>query len=251
MMRPIFLAFAGLALVLILPLLVSAAAYALKGPQTHWRHAETGATGLAPDAETTPEAVVQIYAARAYRWRGIFAVHSWIAIKTEGAARYTRYDVMGWGRPLRENRFAPDGQWFGQEPMLIHDVRGAEAAAMIPALTAAIKAYPYGDYGGYTIWPGPNSNTFVAWVARQVPGLDVRLPPHAVGKDFGPNWLSVMPTPSNTGWQISLRGYAGMAMGWAEGLELHLLGATMGVDLTRPALKLPWLGRLGMAPQPE
>jgi hypothetical protein len=34
--------------------------------------------------------------------------------------------------------------------------------------------------------------------------------------------------------------------GWDEGLELNLLGLTFGVDVRRPALKLPAIGRLGM-----
>jgi hypothetical protein len=32
-----------------------------------------------------------------------------------------------------------------------------------------------------------------------------------------------------------------------EGIEVNLLGLSLGVDAVRPALKLPALGRLGMA----
>jgi hypothetical protein len=32
-----------------------------------------------------------------------------------------------------------------------------------------------------------------------------------------------------------------------EGIEVNLLGLSLGVDPVRPALKLPTLGRLGMA----
>ena len=62
-----------------------------------WCEARRDPTGLAPDLETTPEAVVQVYAARAVSWRGIFSVHTWIAVKPTGAPRYTRYEVLGFG----------------------------------------------------------------------------------------------------------------------------------------------------------
>ena len=229
------------------PVLVRAAVYAASDPQAHWRDADWTSAGLAPDPLSEPEAVVQVYAARAYRWRGIFAVHTWIAVKKAGANGYTRYEVTGWGRPLRVSNGPADGRWVGNVPELLFDRRGAQAAAIIPQIEAAIDAYSHNERGGYTVWPGPNSNSFVAAIARAVPDLDLTLPPHAVGKDFAPGWVSLLPTPSNTGWQVSFAGYAGFAVGRAEGVVLHVLGQTLGVDLLRPALKFPALGRVGMS----
>jgi len=243
-MRSVVLTFLVL---LIAPVLLRAGLYAVGQPQAHWSRADRSPSGLAPDPASEPAAIVQIYAARAYRWRGIFSVHTWIAVKRRGAAHYTRYEVMGWGgRPLRVGSGPPDGRWFGTVPEILFDVRGAPAAAMIPKIEAAVAAYPYGGPGGYRLWPGPNSNTFVADIARAVPDLRVALPPHAVGKDFAPGWFSVMPTPSNSGWQISFAGYAGLAVGAVEGLELHLFGETLGIDVLRPALKFPAFGRVGL-----
>ncbi len=37
----------------------------------------------------------------------------------------------------------------------------------------------------------------------------------------------------------------GLTAGLAEGLELNLLGMTFGLDFLRPALKLPFVGRIG------
>lgn len=48
----------------------------------------------------------------------------------------------------------------------------------------------------------------------------------------------------------SLSGYFGITIGWVEGLEVNLLGAVVGFDVRRPALKLPGLGRLGVAAGP-
>jgi len=57
-----------------------------------------------------------VYAARTVGWRGVMAVHTWIAFKPPGAAKYTRYEVMGWGvdrgaPALRVNRTGPDNYW--------------------------------------------------------------------------------------------------------------------------------------------
>jgi hypothetical protein len=62
-----------------------------------WYEARRDPTGLAPDPATTPEAVIQVYAARAVSWRGVFSLHTWIAVKPTGAPRYTRYEVLGFG----------------------------------------------------------------------------------------------------------------------------------------------------------
>lgn len=234
---------------LILPLGAAAGIYAVSDKPAHWSRADWSSSGLSPDPAETPEAVVQVFAGRAYRWRGIFAVHTWIVVKPEGAPSYTRFDVTGWGgQPLRVNGYAPDGRWAGRMPDVVFEARGEAAARLIPDILRAVEDYPHADRGGYVLWPGPNSNTFTAWVARRVPGLDLSLPPLAVGKDFAPGWASVMPTPSNTGWQVSLAGYGGAALGVREGIEFHLFGLTIGLDLLRPALKLPGLGRVGLPP---
>ena len=44
-------------------------------------------------------AIVQVYAAPTYGWRGYFAVHPWIIYKRRGETAYTRYDVVGWRAP--------------------------------------------------------------------------------------------------------------------------------------------------------
>jgi len=41
-----------------------------------------------------------------------------------------------------------------------------------------------------------------------------------------------------------LLGLLGVAVGKDEGLEVNLLGLTVGVDVLHPALKLPGIGRL-------
>lgn len=218
-----------------------------------WRTASREPAGLAPDPATTPEAVVQVYAARAVRWRGYFGVHTWIAVKPSGADRFTVHEVNGHrlrrtGTALVTSDRAPDGYWFGNRPELLKDIRGPGVDALILRIEKAVEDYPYPDT--YHVWPGPNSNTFTAFVLRRNPELRVDLPPTAIGKDY----LGLMPvarTPSGTGGQLSLFGLAGVAAGLEEGLEINLLGLTFGVDPNSLSLKLPLVGRLGPAPTPR
>jgi Protein of unknown function (DUF3750) len=212
-----------------------------------WTEASWSSAGILAPAPQVREAVVHVLAGRTGRWKGIFAHHTWIVVKPAGAMRYTRYDVVGWGTPVRIDAYAPDGRWYGGTPQIVLTLRGAEAAAAIPGIREAVAAYPHTTHGSYTVWPGPNSNTFIAEIARQVPALAPALLPTAMGKDFVGWPLYVGATPSATGAQISLGGLLGLSVGWVEGVEVNILGLVTGLDLRRPALKLPGWGRIGLA----
>jgi hypothetical protein len=235
-----------LLIVFLLPLATHAAWHWHRGWAPSWSTADWSSTGMLPPAPSKPEAMIHVYAARVGNWRGIFAHHSWIVIKDAGAPRYRRYDVVGWGRPVRENGWAADGRWYSNAPVLLHAVEGPASAALIARVDAAIASYPYNAFGDYSAWPGPNSNTFVQHVLRAVPELQFALPPTALGKDFRTDGGVAGITPSGTGFQLSLRGYAGLTVAWVEGIELNLLGLVAGVDLRRPAIKLPGWGRIGV-----
>ena len=114
---------------------------------------------------------------------------------------------------------------------------------MIQKIRDAVASYPPQDYRA---WPGPNSNTFTDYIARSVPELGLGLPANAIGKDFLPGGAVYDVAPSGTGFQISLFGMAGLLVAATEGLELNLLGATIGFDFKAPALKPPAIGRLGI-----
>jgi hypothetical protein len=214
-----------------------------------WRNATNAPAGLAPDPATTLEAVVQVYAARTWGWKGSFGVHTWVAVKPPEAKNYTVYEVIGWrlrwsGTSLAVTERAPDAHWYGNAPELLAEKRGAEAEALIPRIEAAIRAYPYANE--YSVWPGPNSNTFTAWVSRAVPELKLDLPPTAIGKDFLGDRI-VASAPSGSGFQLSLAGLFALTASGVEGLEVNLLGLTFGIDPFSPALKLPLVGRIGAA----
>ncbi|MFC5552673.1 DUF3750 domain-containing protein [Methylobacterium iners] len=236
-----------LAIVFLLPLATHALWWTVKGGAADWSVADWSSAGLLAPARSSEPALVRVYAARVGRWRGIFAHHSWIVIKEAGAARYTRYDVVGWGLPVRTDGWAADGRWFGNTPETVLALDGAAAERAIPAIRAAVAAYPHRGLGSYRAWPGPNSNTFTAYVLARLPGLETALPPTALGKDWTPPDGFLARTPSGTGFRLSLGGYAGLTLGWVEGIEVSLLGLVAGIDLRRPALKLPGWGRIGVA----
>jgi hypothetical protein len=238
-----------LLLVTLVPLAAHAVWWTMRGAASaSWSSADWSSAGLLPEPSAEPRALVRIYAGRVGRWRGIFAHHSWIVVKEAGAARYTRFDKVGWGSPVRTNGWAADGRWFGNEPELVLALEGPEAARLIPRIRAAVAAYPYRAWGDYRAWPGPNSNTFVAHVMEAVPELRTALPPTALGKDWRPASDMVGLTPSRTGVRLQLGGLLGVSVGWIEGVEVNVLGVVSGVDLRRPALKLPGWGRLGLSP---
>ena len=125
-----------------------------------WRTASRESAGLAPRPSDEPGAIVQIYAARAFNWRGLFGVHTWIATKPEYASAYTVHQVLGWNRwrglsVVDSRTDLPDRYWYGARPWLVRELRGAEAQAAIAPIETAVKRYPYTDR--YRVWPGPNS----------------------------------------------------------------------------------------------
>jgi hypothetical protein len=137
---------------------------------------------------------------------------------------------------------APDRQWYGASPFVLAELRGEAAERAIPKLQTAIASYPYQHE--YRVWPGPNSNTFTAMVAREVPSLRLDLPATAIGKDYlGPTQF-IERAPSGTGYQLSVLGLLGFMAAVDEGLEANFLGLTFGVDFNDASLKVPGFGRL-------
>ena len=235
-------------LLLVVPIVISAARYFWVGDgRGNWQTADRSSAGLLPPAASHPDALIRVYAARTVRWRSIFAVHTWIVVKEKDAASYSRYDYTAWGEPIRSNGFVPDGRWFGAMPEAVVAIDGAKAETLIPKIRDVVENYRFRAYGDYSAWPGPNSNTFVQAALDAVPELHAVLPPTAIGKDYpySGRWIGL--TASGTGFYASLSGYLGLTLGWIEGLEINFFGAVLGFDVRRPAIKLPGIGRLGVA----
>jgi hypothetical protein len=232
------------AIVFLLPVMFHAMVWSAKGWPSSWRTADWSSAGVLPAAEEAPEAAIRIYSARTGGWKGIFATHSWIVLKRKGADRYDRYDVVGWGTPVRKNSQPPDGRWYGNVPELVKAIDGPAAEALIPDIERAIAAYQWSKRGDYRVWPGPNSNTFVAAILAEVPQIAASLPSTAVGRDFPANGAWLTRTGAG-GWRLNAGGYLGLTVGDHMGIELQLLGLVAGVDLLPLGVKIPAFGRIG------
>jgi hypothetical protein len=232
----------GLALLLALPGVAGAA---------DWRSASREPVGLAPDPAQVSEAMVQVYGARVVGARGLFGVHTWVAVKPTAAPAWTVYEVIGWRLCWSDSAVVvrqgdPDARWFGSAPELYAQRRGAGVDALIERIDAAARSYPWA--GEYRLWPGPNSNTFTAWISRAVPELELDLPATAIGKDFTGTTL-LGPAPSGHGLQLSLAGLLGLSVSRVDGIELNVLGLNFG--LSPLGLKLPLVGRIGAFHPPQ
>lgn len=152
-----------------------------------WRTASREPAGILPDPQTSHEAVLSVLGANAWSWRGWFAIHTWIAAKKTGESAYTVYDVVGWrgrhGRPVLDIRNdIPDRYWYGSRPELIQLKKGTGVDELIDKVDKAARAYPWETT--YKAFPGPNSNTFTAWVGLLVPELEMDLPFSAIGSGY-------------------------------------------------------------------
>lgn len=235
---------AVLVLVFVLPTLVSAGLWATADRPGRWNEANWGSAGILPKEDASSEASVHVFSAMTGGLKGAVASHAWIVTKEKGGA-YQRYDKVGWGTPIRRNHRAADGFWYSNPPRLVVEIKGAEAERLIPKIEAAIESYPHGEPGGYRIYPGPNSNTFVAHVLRSVPELNAVLPPDAVGRDYLGNGDFLALDEDGRDLHLSLAGLAGVSLGARSGIEVNFLGLVAGLDFSRPALKVPGFGYVG------
>lgn len=207
-----------------------------------YRTANRESSHQAPQPKTHPEAIIQVYTARAFNWRGIFSLHVWLAVKPKDADQYTVYQVVGWHlfqgySALYVAKDIPDRYWFDQKPKIILDIRGKQAQDIIPKINEYVKKFPYANE--YVTWPGPNSNTFMAYLGRNIPELNLVLPSNALGKDYlGRQFFAR--APSDTGYQFSIYGLFGILLAKKEGFEINILGLVYGVG--PHGIKLPGFG---------
>ena len=213
-----------------------------------WRTSNRESAHIAPDPLTTPEALVQVYSARTFNWRGLFATHCWIAVKPASAKHYTIYQVAGWRKysnlpVLVVEAELPDRYWFGNKPDLVAEVHGPIAELAMAKIAEATEHYPH-KYK-YIMWPGPNSNSYVAYVARRVPELKVGMPSIALGKDYLVESNFFAMAPSGTGIQFSIKGCLGFLIAKVEGIEFNFLTQIIGISwYDGLAIKWPGLGKI-------
>ena len=212
-----------------------------------WRSLDRSSVGLAPSPGEERKAVLQVYAARAYNWRGLFAVHPWIAYKGADEDRYVVLEILGWramggGDSISVSTKAPDGKWFGNPPELLFETRGREAETVMGEIVRLAEHYPYRNF--YRAYPGPNSNTFVSHLIREIPALDFVLPSTAIGQRYPVEGEWFAWHGGGKGFSVSFRGHAGFSVGSREGFRFFLFGAEWGINPLSPSLFVPGVGRI-------
>ena len=169
------------------------------------------------------------------------ARHSWI-VANVGDQRLLRYELLS--RAFKETTSRPL-EYFGEGDVAVHGVVLGDRTWIKKTVECLDEETPrYNEeHPDYFPIPGPNSNTYVDQMLRRC-AIPVDLPSTAIGKDYrGPVGASV--TSGGTGLQFETW-VAGVKLGLREGVELHILGLTIGVDWWPPALILPVNpGRIG------
>jgi len=192
-----------------------------------------------------PDLVVQLRSATLPGALQPVACHCFWVTYDPAKNEWHRWEVLqephqcetSWGY-VHFDAFRPDTTVGGGPVRVEREWRGDDARRLAAAL-ATSPSYPARDV--YRAWPGPNSNTFAAWVLRQS-GVSAEMPPTAVGKDYVPA-VAAGRTTSGTGVQFETLPL-GAKVGLKEGVEANVLGMTIGVSLWPPAIKLPF-GRIG------
>jgi hypothetical protein len=75
-------------------------------------------------AELRNHAIIQVHAVRGVRWRGAFALHTYIVMKSSGSQQVLGVGIAS-GDPRATNRTGPDNYSFAL-PVLVLDCRGAD-----------------------------------------------------------------------------------------------------------------------------
>lgn len=117
---------------------------------------------------------------------GAIAVHCWFVVEDAGGRH--RWEVWqsanAGGRSvghLHCDLKAPEANVGGGPSRVAAEWRGEEARRIAAVLSRCGNDYPF--CGRYFPWPGPNSNTFVAWVLAQA-GIEHRLGWRALGRSY-------------------------------------------------------------------
>jgi hypothetical protein len=117
---------------------------------------------------------------------GALAVHYWFVVRDE-SGRAERWEV--WQTPdaggtsighVHRDLKPPDAG-VGGGPMRLAARWDGAAGKRIHEVLQRIDAYPHCHR--YRYWPGPNSNTFAAWVLREA-GIEYAFPWRALGARF-------------------------------------------------------------------
>ena len=174
-----------------------------------------------------------------------FASHGYVEFREDVNSPWQRLEVVNEGSgvvlsEISDEEVHAERRW--KRPVRVvsqTNQNGKEIAAQILAYG---KNY---DDSLYRPWPGPNSNTFMDGLLREVDGLSGVMEHNGVGKDF--RWR-VGATAGGTGVELQSP-LLGAELGFKEGANLTFLGLTAGVGVWPPAVKIPFLPQVPFRPE--
>lgn len=191
------------------------------------------------------EDVVQLRYATIPAPFNIVAVHYWFVVFDTRENAWSRWEVWqdadvsptSWGH-IRKNLQRADWGVGGGKSRISAEWRGEKATRIIEVIHRPLD-YPYRNT--YRAWPGPNSNTYPAWVLHKAK-VSADMDPRAIGKDYC-GVIGGGESHTRSGFHLDSP-VVGLTVGVQDGIEVHVLCLTFGIDLLRPAIKTPF-GRLG------
>ena len=142
-----------------------------------------------PGDQVAPEVLLM---AAPVPYVGLIAHHCWFIV--ESAAGCSRWEVWqhrdvggtSWGY-LHRNLLSPRADVGAGGVRQLAAWTGDEAAALAQNIESSPQRYPYCQR--YLLLPGPNSNTWVAWILARVDASLMRaMGPRALGKGFA-KWI--------------------------------------------------------------
>lgn len=195
---------------------------------TNWRTASRASAQLPRLAPIGNRAAIVLFSAPAFHWRGMFSTHTWLAVKRTNDSSYTVYQCIGWHRYFGDpiisiKKDIPDRFWFDAAPKIEGMLIGKQAEQLLPQIERVVKQYPYANQ--YRMWPGPNSNTFIAYIIQHVPELHFTMPYNAVGYDYG--WRfdgNTVQLGGVLGYHLTTKAWVFNILGLAFGLSFKPLG---------------------------
>ena len=158
-------------------------------------------------------------------WYTRFARHSWLDVRMQPAGAWVRLEIPTPRSGVSVKRIPDkdamaDRRW-GRAVHVRKALIGPQAVEPAKRAVRLARDTRWPSYRGY---PGPNSNTFVERMLHDLPELGATMDANAVGKDFGAK-LGISETAAG----VELDAWVlGLQVGWREGVELHLLGLTLG-----------------------
>lgn len=187
-----------------------------------------------------PESTVVVKDVRIPRempWYSRFASHSFVEYRETPSSSWRRIEIVNKNSGIVHEEISAEeagaSKRWGNPIHLVSQskVDGVKVARQMEKIA---KSY---DDSLYRPWPGPNSNTFTERIMREVDGVSGVLEHNGVGKDHG---IYFGRTTGRTGLEFHAT-FMGLAVGLKEGVEVNLMGLTMGVGIWPPSIKIPFL----------